>query len=185
MSDKSDQSSNVTPSQNEEEEEQADVKMVVQKVDADEGSSLDFESEGNDDDEDDDEIPVSKEFEEAVIKYSMYDDLIRKKMEEVSELKSKRNPLEQKILEYLDGIGETTIEIDGGKLRKNKFETKQPLTTDMIRESISEKVQNPETANEIMKTMDGKRPMKTRTALKRTFERAKKKKGGAKKKGSS
>lgn len=122
------------------------------------------------------ELHVSKEFEENVIKFTQYDDLIRKRTEEIAELKKKRDPCKKFVLDYLQKIEETTIEINDGKLRFNKFETKQPLTQDIIKTCITKVVSNPQTAEKIMKDMDDSRPMKERIDLKRTFERTKKKK---------
>ena len=120
-----------------------------------------------------DMVQVSKEFEEAVLKFTLYDDLIRKKSEEITELKKKRDPCKKFILEYLEKLGETTIEINGGKLRRNKFETKQPLTNDLIKQSIDKEVHDPQTSSKIMKHMDQSRPIKERIDIKRTFERPK------------
>ena len=95
-------------------------------------------------------------------------------MAEIKELKSQRKPCEEFILSYLDKIGQTTIEISGGKLRKNKSETKQSINQDIIKKSIAEKVQDPSVIEDILKIMEKNRPLKTNVNLKRTNERAKK-----------
>ena len=132
----------------------------------------------NDDDSIDNEaeqITVSKEFQENVIKFVKLDDLIRKKQKEMNELKQQRKPCEEFILKYLDEIGESTVDISNGKLRKNKSETLTPLTKDIIKDSILGKVGDPKIADEILKQME-KRPKKTNVNLKRTKKRAPKKK---------
>ena len=119
-------------------------------------------------------INVSKEFEEKVIKYVKLDNLIRKKNAEVKELKEQRKPCEEFILKYLDQIGQNTIDITGGKLRRNKSETKTSINNDVIKKSLTEKIKDPLAVEEILKIMEANRPLKTSINLKRTNERAKK-----------
>jgi hypothetical protein len=144
--------------------------------DSEKSSSSSYKSNLSDNDtvEEKKDFHVSKEFEENVIKFTQYDDLIRKRTEEIAELKKKRDPCKKYVLDYLQKINETTIEINDGKLRFNKFETKQPLTQDIIKTCITKVIDNPQTAEKIMKDMDDSRPMKERIDLKRTFERKKK-----------
>lgn len=118
-------------------------------------------------------VDVTNEFKENVIAFVKYDDLIRQKMTEIAELKKKRKPKEDYILKYLEKIDETTIDISGGKLRKNKAESKVPLNQDYIKKAIGKKVVNPVTIEEIMNDMDN-RPTKVNVNLKRTSKRAKK-----------
>ena len=120
-------------------------------------------------------INVSKEFEEKVIKYVKLDNLIRKKNAEVKELKEQRKPCEEFILKYLDQIGQNTIDITGGKLRRNKSETKTSINSDVIKKSLQEKISNPKDVEEILKIMEKNRPLRTSINLKRTSEREKKK----------
>jgi hypothetical protein len=124
---------------------------------------------------DTDEIEISKEFQENVIAFVKFDDLIRQKQSEITDLKKKRKPKEDYILKYLDHIDETTIEISGGKLRKNKAETKVPLNQDYIKAAIATKVSNPDIIEDIMKKMDT-RPTKVNINIKRTSKRAPNKK---------
>lgn len=121
-------------------------------------------------------LNVSKEFEENVIKYVKYDNQIRKKTQEIKELKSQRKPCEDFILEYLDKIGQNTIDITGGKLRRNKSETKTSINSDVIKKSLQEKISNPKDVEDILKIMEKNRPLRTSINLKRTSEREKKKK---------
>jgi len=117
---------------------------------------------------DDNDPKITKEFHENVIKYVKLDDLIRKKESEIRELKNSKKPCEKFILDHLDKLGENIIEITNGKLRKNKAETKVPLTVDIIKDTLIDKLTNPELVDEIMKTMDKSRPKTVRVNLKRT-----------------
>lgn len=116
-------------------------------------------------------VRITKEFGENVIKYVKYDDLIKKREQEIKELKEKRKPCEQYIIEYLDKIGENTIDITNGKLKKNKSETKVPLKQEIIKEAITARIADPKIADEIMKLMDEKRPTQVRVNLKRTTKK--------------
>lgn len=144
--------------------------------------------EPDDDDVDDIEkeaerVKITKEFQEMVVKFVKIDDLVRRKEKEIRELKNQRKPCEAFILEYLDQIGETTIEITGGKLRKNKSETKVPLSQDIIKDAINEKIKDPMEVEQILALMDNLRPKSERINLKRTALRGKrvKKKNGEEK----
>ena len=123
-----------------------------------------------------DAMKVTKEFQENVVKFVKLDDLIRKKQEEIGELKDQRKPCEEYILKYLDQVNENVIEITNGKLRKNKSETKASLSQDVIKHAILEKIKDPKTVEEILKLMEDKRPLSTHVNLKRTGKRAKKQK---------
>ena len=124
-------------------------------------------------------LTVSKEFEENVIKYVKYDNQIRVKTADIKELKEKRKPCEEFILNYLNQIDEKEIEITGGKLRRNKSETKQSVNSDLIKKTLVEKIQDPKLIGDILKSLEENRPLKTHVNLKRTGER---KKEGKKKK---
>jgi len=129
----------------------------------------------------DDEVAVSKEFQENVIKFVKIDDLMRKKQNELSELRKQRKPCEDFILKYLDQIGEQVIEINSGKLRKNKSETKIPLNLDIIKEAIEGEIKDPKIVQKILESMDELRPKNVRVNLKRTAKRQAKKKKATKK----
>lgn len=122
----------------------------------------------NDSFSDEDKKPVSKEFQEHVVKYVKLDDVIRKKQSELSELKDQRRPSEEYILKYLDNIGENMIEISTGKLRKNKSETKKALSQDIIQKVLLESVKDEAQVEEILKKMEETRPLNTHVNLKRT-----------------
>lgn len=157
---------------------------IISEIDKDESCSdvEDSNSEEGDDQTDKlDKVQVTKEFQENVVKYVKLDDLIRKKQQELSELKERRKPSEEYILKYLDSVDENIIEITDGKLRKNKSETKASLNQDIIKNAISETITDPAIVEEIMKKMETKRPLNTHVNLKRTTKRQVKKKVKSKK----
>ncbi len=127
----------------------------------------------NEIEEEAEQLKISKEFQEMVIKFVKLDDLVRKKEKDIKELKIQRKPCEDFILTYLDKVGENTIDITNGKLRKNKSETKVPLNQNIIKDAIKEKVADPKVVEDILTLMDTMRPMNVRTNLKRTGKHVK------------
>ena len=124
----------------------------------------------------DDQVKITKEFKENVYKYVHYDDLAKKMEKEAREIKAQRKKHEEFILSYLEEVGESMIEITGGKLRRNKSETKVPLSHEMIKDAAIEKFKDKKKVDEFMEFMDTMRPKSTRINLKRTNERGPRKK---------
>jgi len=158
----------------------ADLTSVISEIGRDDSISSDSnsgderdddKSSGGDKEKSIDQVKISKEFQENVVKFVKLDDLMRKKQQEMTELRDQRKPCEQYILKYLDSVDENVIEITNGKLRKNKAETKAALTQDVMKNAISEKVSDPKIVEEILKIMETKRPLSTHVNLKRTGTR--------------
>lgn len=142
---------------------------LISEIDKDDDNSSSYSNDSTyDDGQSVQSVKVSKEFQENVLKFVKLDDLVRKKQQELSELKEQRKPCEQYILKYLDKIDQNMIEISDGKLRKNKSETKAALSQDVIKAAIAEKVKDPQIVEEILKTMEDKRPLSTHVNIKRT-----------------
>ncbi len=128
---------------------------------------------------------VSNDFKEKIISYIKVDDLIRKKQEEIKELKDKKEENEEHILKYMDKNEASFVNIPGGKLIRNQSETKAPLKIEIIKEAITEGIKkekltnndeiNKKVLDEIIDIMENKRGKVNRINLKRTFERTGKK----------
>jgi hypothetical protein len=128
-----------------------------------------------------DDKDVSNSFKEKIINYIKVDDLIRKKQDELKELKDKKEECEEYILKYLDKSDAGFVNIPGGKLIKNQSETKGTLKVETIKESIIEGIKKEKLTNseeiskklieDIIEIMETKRGKVNRINLKRTFER--------------
>lgn len=116
---------------------------------------------------------IITELKENVVKFIKIDDMIRDKQNKIKELKDQRKPCEEFILQYLENINETIIEVSDGKIRKNQSNTKVPLNKDIIKEAIKSKVEDVSIVEDIINSMDELRPKKTRVNLKRTHNRKK------------
>jgi len=129
---------------------------------------------------------IDNDFREKVLTFIRCDDLIRKKTKEIKELKDKREPCKDYILQYLVKKDSPYVNVKDGKLIKNQSNSKGSLSADLIRESISEGIkdqkliadsaQAEDVAAKIMHIMETKRSENkiAKINLKRTFVRAKK-----------
>ena len=81
------------------------------------------------------------------------------------------------ILKHLERLGESNINITGGKLRINQYESKEGLKEDIVKEALSEKIKDPTIIEFIFEKINEKRVAngKVQKSLKRTFERGGKK----------
>ena len=119
------------------------------------------------------EIPkeVTEEFIEVVKNWVLIDDNIRKKNQEIKELKDERKEYEVFILEYMDNINESVIDISDGKLRKNKSNTKGSLKQESIQNALLDITKDTGKAMEMTKYIMDSRPNTERVNLKRTKKR--------------
>ena len=134
------------------------------------------EDEDNSEEEEDDEIEYeyTNEFKKKVKDYVKNDDRIRELQTELKALNSSKKNAENEILKHLERLGETNINITGGKLRINQYESKEGLKEDLIKEALNEKIKDPKIIEFIFEKINEKRVAngKVQKSLKRTFERA-------------
>ncbi len=149
-----------------------------QESDSESDASSDSGSETSGDEEDI-EYEYTDELAEKVKMYVKNDDRIRELQTELRKLNQIKKAAELEILKHLERLGETNINITGGKLRINQYESKDSLKEDIIKEAIEEKVKDPNVIEKIFEKINEKRVAnaKIQISLKRTFER-----GGGKKK---
>ena len=113
------------------------------------------------------------QFKELVVEYIKLDDIIRKKNDEIKEIKKDRKTLEEYILESMEKLEESVIDISDGKLRLNSTKTKSTLKQNHIEEALKELTKDGIKAQEMTKFILEKRPFVERKNLKRTFNRKK------------
>ena len=127
-------------------------------------------------DYEDSQDKITEEFVEVVKNWVKLDDEIRDYNDKVKDLKNERKEYEAYILEYMDKINENVINITGGKLRKNKSQTKAPLKEESIQTALYEITKDNERSNQMTKYIMENRPSVERVNLKRTRLRKPKKK---------
>jgi len=118
---------------------------------------------------------VPKGFEDSVREWVRLDNKVRQLSDELKELRKEKKPKEDSIIKHLEQNGINVIEINGGKLRRNKSETKQKIQQEDIEKALKNKL-NTQKASEIMEYMENNRSTKINVNLKRTNERPIKKK---------
>ena len=131
----------------------------------------------NEEDYENSQDKITEEFVEVVKNWVKIDDEIREYNDKVKDLKNERKEYETYILEYMDKINENVINITGGKLRKNKSQTKTPLKEESIQTALYEITKDNEKSTQMTKYIMQNRPTVERVNLKRTRLRKPKKKG--------
>ena len=119
------------------------------------------------------EYEYTEEFKKKVKDYVKNDDRIRELQAELKVLNNSKKAAEIEILKHLERLGESNVNITGGKLRINQYESKEGLKEDLIKEALSEKIKDPTIIEFIFEKINEKRVAngKVQKSLKRTFER--------------
>jgi len=128
------------------------------------------------------EYEYTEEFKKKVKDYVKNDDRIRELQAELKLLNGAKKNAETEILKHLERLGESNVNITGGKLRINQYESKEGLKEDLIKEALSEKIKDPTIIEFIFEKINEKRIAngKVQKSLKRTFERGVNKKNDKK-----
>lgn len=133
-------------------------------------------SDNNDSDYENSQDKITEEFVEVVKNWVKLDDEIRNYNDKIKDLKNERKEYEEYILEYMDKINENVINITGGKIRKNKSNTKTPLKEESIKTALYEITKDNEKSAQMTKYIMENRPSVERVNLKRTRLRKSRKK---------
>lgn len=120
------------------------------------------------------EYEYTNELKNKVKEYVKNDDRIRELQTELKTLNNAKKTVEADILKHLERLGETNINITGGKLRINQYESKEGLKEDIVKEALGEKIKDPKIIETIFDKINEKRTAgsKVQVSLKRTFERS-------------
>lgn len=118
---------------------------------------------------------ISKQFQEKVQLWVKLDDALRDLRNKSKEITQEKKELEEYILTYLDEIGEKSIGITNGNLRKNISKTKAPLKKENIYNTIKDLTKDETKASTITNQIFENRPLTERINLKRTKLRGNKK----------
>lgn len=120
----------------------------------------DSEDDDNDNDNEDGEYELKDEFREKVVTYVKSDDRIRELQKLVKEQQKLKKDSEEAILRHLERLGESMINISGGKIRKNQYESKGALKKEFIKDSILDKIKDPKIVEDILTKMEEKEKLK-------------------------
>ena len=147
--------------------------QIIEEVEIDDKETNDEDEEENESDEEDYEY--TEELAKKVREYVKDDDRIRELKEELKNLNNGKKKAEGDILKHLERLGESNINITGGKLRVNQYESKSSMKEDIIKKVLGNKIKDPKIIEAIMDDIDAERvnDAKIQISLKRTFERGK------------
>jgi len=115
---------------------------------------------------------ASPEFINAVKKYIEVDDKIKNIKEDMKLLTGIKKENEEYILEYLEKIEETVIDIADGKLKRNISKSKMPLKKDFIEKALLDLVGDNNQAIKMTEHIIKCRPEKESIKLTRTKNKA-------------
>jgi hypothetical protein len=120
---------------------------ILEEVDKKEEKEENEEIEENDEDEEDcdsvEEYEFQDDFENQVKTYVKTDNNIKELQKEIKELNQAKKVAEDSIMKHLERLGETNINITGGKLIVNKYESKGSFKEDIVKEVLTEKIKDP------------------------------------------
>lgn len=116
------------------------------------------------------EYEFQDDFEKQVKNYVNADDKIKELQKEMKELNQIKKTAEDAVMKHLERLGETNINITGGKLIVNKYGAKAGLKEDIIKEALTEKIKDPKIIESIFDKIQEKREenAKIQMGLKRT-----------------
>jgi hypothetical protein len=129
---------------------------------------------GNGEDNGEKGYELHNEFKDKVVAYVKADDKIRELQNVLKDYRKIKKDSEEGILRHLERLGENMINVTGGKLRKNQYESKAALKKELIKEALAEKIKDVVIVEELLNKMEDKREVKINVSIKRTFEREKK-----------
>ena len=118
--------------------------------------------------ETDNKKTVSPEFINTVKKYLEVDDKLKEYRETIKKMTADKKDKEDFILNYLQTIEESVIDVRDGKLRRNISKTQAPLKKDQIHKTLTEIVGDSIKAQAMTDQIIKSRPIVERVTLKRT-----------------
>jgi hypothetical protein len=138
------------------------------------GQGDDGGSEGSEGSDGEEGYELHNDFKTKVVSYVKADDKIRDLQNQLKDYRKIKKDSEEGILRHLERLGENMINVTGGKLRKNQYESKAALKKELIKETLSEKIKDVLIVEELLNKMEDKREVKINVSIKRTYEREKK-----------
>ena len=115
---------------------------------------------------------VNESFKKNVKKWLSIDDEIRAMRAKSKELTNEKKDFEESILKHLEDVQEKEFLVPGGKLRKNVYKTKAPLTKESIQKALTDIIKDKTQATTMTDHIIKSRPIVERVNLKRTKYRS-------------
>ena len=158
-------------SQNKENKKKIDNKKTNDKTEICEKHGEDEnEDENEDDNESLEEYEFREDFENQVKTYVRTDDKIKELQRDLKEMNQQKKVAEDLIMKHLERLGETNINITGGKLIVNKYGSKGSFKEDIVKDVLMEQIKDKRIVETIFEKIQGIREenAKIQMGLKRT-----------------
>ena len=111
---------------------------------------------------------VDDRFKKNVKKWLAIDDELREIRSRSKQLTKDKKDFEEGILSHLQNVGEKEFLVPGGKLRKNTYKTKAPLSKESIQKALNDIVKDKTKSDAMTEHIIKSRAIVERTSLKRT-----------------
>ena len=111
---------------------------------------------------------LNDKFRHNVKKWISIDNDIRSIRSRTKELTKEKKEFEEYILNYLQEVGEKEFNIPDGKLRRNVYKSKAPLSKETIQKALAEIITDKSKCEDMTSHIINSRPLKERVSLKRT-----------------
>ena len=115
---------------------------------------------------------VNDSFKKNVKKWLAIDDEIRTIRARTKELTNEKKDFEENILKHVEVVQEKEFLVPGGKLRKNVYKTKAPLSKESIQKALNDIIKDKTQVTTMTDHIIKSRPIVERVNLKRTKNRS-------------
>ena len=151
------------------ENEKANIKKNEQNIKGDENEENNIEDD-NEDSESLEEYEFRDDFENQVKTYVKIDDKIKELQKDLKEMTQQKKIAEDLVMKHLERLGETNINITGGKLIVNKYGSKGSFKEDIVKEVLMEQIKDKKIVEKIFEKIQEIREenAKIQMGLKRT-----------------
>jgi|TARA_Y100000591_G_scaffold232522_1_gene203383 seryl-tRNA synthetase len=110
-------------------------------------------------------------FENDIKNWVALDNQYKRLSEQMKELRSKRNSVEEKIIDHVEenGLNKATVMINDGKLRFSDVKTTSPLTLKYVEKCLSELIRDENKVSQIMGYIKENRDVKNNSIIRRLY----------------
>mgnify|MGYP001223446315 CR=1 FL=1 len=115
---------------------------------------------------------MSEQFQNNIKSWVQIDNQIKKMNNEISDLRARRNDIQEHITSYAEenNLDNAIIEISDGNLRFNNYKQCSPLTFKYIQKCLSECISDENTVEKLMDYIKEKREVKYQNGIKRNYK---------------
>lgn len=110
-------------------------------------------------------------FENDIKNWVMLDNQYKKLSEQMKELRSERNNVEERIIEHVEenSLNKATVMINDGKLKFSDVKTTSPLTLKYVEKCLSELIRDESKVEQIMNYIKENRDFKNNSIIRRLY----------------